>query len=39
MPGPPPSANSSSGYGFQWCVPDNSGAYCAIGVYKAERIQ
>ena len=34
MPGPRPSADHSLGYGFQWWVPDNSGAYCAIGVYN-----
>jgi CubicO group peptidase (beta-lactamase class C family) len=34
MPGPRPSADHSLGYGFQWWVPDNRGAYCAIGVYN-----
>ncbi|MGH6958102.1 MAG: serine hydrolase domain-containing protein [Caulobacteraceae bacterium] len=34
MPGPRPSAESSLGYGFQWWVPDSSGAFCAIGVYN-----
>jgi CubicO group peptidase (beta-lactamase class C family) len=29
MPGP-----GSLGYGFQWWVPANSGAFCAIGVYN-----
>ena len=34
MPGPRPNANSGSGYGYQWWVPDDSGAFCAIGVYN-----
>jgi CubicO group peptidase (beta-lactamase class C family) len=34
MPGPRPSSDHSLGYGFQWWVPNNSGAYCAIGVYN-----
>ena len=34
MPGQRPSADHTSGYGFQWWVPDNGGAYCAIGVYN-----
>jgi CubicO group peptidase (beta-lactamase class C family) len=34
MPGPRPNADSSLGYGFQWWVADNSGAFCAIGVYN-----
>jgi CubicO group peptidase (beta-lactamase class C family) len=34
MPGPRPSALLPSGYGYQWWVPDDSGAYCAIGIYN-----
>lgn len=34
MPGPRPSAALPMGYGYQWWVPDVSGAYSAIGVYN-----
>ncbi|HSZ52912.1 MAG TPA: serine hydrolase [Caulobacteraceae bacterium] len=34
MPGPRPNAERSPGYGYQWWVPDDSGAYSAIGVYN-----
>lgn len=33
MPGPRASALLPWGYGYQWWVPDNSGAYSAIGIY------
>ncbi|MBS0470220.1 MAG: serine hydrolase [Proteobacteria bacterium] len=33
MPGVRDSAALPWGYGYQWWVPDNSGAYCAIGIY------
>jgi CubicO group peptidase (beta-lactamase class C family) len=32
-PGPRPSARLPWGYGYQWWVPDDSGAYSAIGIY------
>jgi hypothetical protein len=34
MPGPRPSADLPMGYGYQWWIPDNSGAFSAIGVYN-----
>ena len=34
MPGPRPNAALPMGYGYQWWVPDDSGAFCAIGVYN-----
>jgi CubicO group peptidase (beta-lactamase class C family) len=34
MPGKRESAASPLGYGYQWWVPDNSGAYSAIGIYN-----
>jgi CubicO group peptidase (beta-lactamase class C family) len=34
MPGPRPSALLPWGYGYQWWVPDTSGAYSAIGIYN-----
>jgi CubicO group peptidase (beta-lactamase class C family) len=34
MPGPRPSALLPWGYGYQWWVPDNTGAYSAIGIYN-----
>ena len=34
MPGPRPTALLPLGYGYQWWVPDDSGAFCAIGVYN-----
>jgi hypothetical protein len=33
QPGPRATASLPMGYGYQWWVPDNSGAYCAMGVY------
>jgi CubicO group peptidase (beta-lactamase class C family) len=33
-PGARASAERSLGYGYQWWVPDDSGAYSAIGVYN-----
>jgi CubicO group peptidase (beta-lactamase class C family) len=33
MPGPRPSATLPMGYGYQWWIPDLSGAYTAIGIY------
>jgi CubicO group peptidase (beta-lactamase class C family) len=33
VPGPRPTAGLPLGYGYQWWVPDGSGAYCAMGVY------
>jgi len=33
QPGPRASALLPWGYGYQWWVPDNSGAYSAIGIY------
>jgi hypothetical protein len=33
-PGPRDSAERSLGYGYQWWIPDDSGAYSAIGVYN-----
>jgi hypothetical protein len=34
MPGKRASADSHWGYGFQWWVPDASGAFCAVGIYN-----
>ena len=34
MPGPRATALLPMGYGYQWWVPDDSGAYSAIGVYN-----
>jgi hypothetical protein len=34
MPGPRPTANLPMGYGYQWWVPDDSDAFCAMGVYN-----
>jgi CubicO group peptidase (beta-lactamase class C family) len=34
MPGKRPSAASPLGYGYQWWIPDNTGAYSAIGIYN-----
>src|SRR5262249_33982959 len=34
MPGKRASADSAWGYGFQWWVPDNSGAFSAVGIYN-----
>jgi CubicO group peptidase (beta-lactamase class C family) len=34
MPGPRASSDSAWGYGFQWWVPDDSGAYAAVGIYN-----
>ncbi|HEX3407005.1 MAG TPA: serine hydrolase, partial [Caulobacteraceae bacterium] len=34
LPGPRPNAALPMGYGYQWWVPDDSGAFCAIGVYN-----
>jgi CubicO group peptidase (beta-lactamase class C family) len=34
MPGPRVSADSAWGYGFQWWLPDDSGAYAAVGIYN-----
>jgi hypothetical protein len=33
QPGPRASATMPMGYGYQWWIPDESGAYCAMGVY------
>jgi CubicO group peptidase (beta-lactamase class C family) len=33
QPGPRASALLPWGYGYQWWVPDDSGAYSAIGIY------
>jgi len=33
-PGPRPSALFPWGYGYQWWVPDQSGAYTALGIYN-----
>jgi len=33
-PGPRPSALLPLGYGYQWWVPDDSGAYSAMGIYN-----
>ncbi len=32
-PGTRPTADYAHGYGYQWWLPDESGAFCAIGVY------
>lgn len=32
-PGPRKSSNKPEGYGYQWWLPDDSGAYAAIGIY------
>ena len=34
MPGVRPGSDQAWGYGFQWWVPDDSGAYAAVGVYN-----
>ena len=34
MPGKRASSDSALGYGFQWWIPDDSGAYSAIGIYN-----
>ena len=34
QPGPRPSAALPMGYGYQWWVPDESGAYSAVGIYN-----
>ncbi len=34
MPGPRPTALLPWGYGYQWWVPDTSGAFSAIGIYN-----
>ena len=34
MPGPRPTALLPWGYGYQWWVPDTSGAFSALGVYN-----
>jgi hypothetical protein len=34
MPGPRASALLPLGYGYQWWVPDDSGAFCAMGIYN-----
>ena len=34
MPGSRPTSDHSLGYGFQWWAPNDTGAYCAIGVYN-----
>jgi len=34
MPGKRASADSAWGYGYQWWVPDSSGAYSAVGIYN-----
>jgi CubicO group peptidase (beta-lactamase class C family) len=34
MPGKRSSAATPFGYGYQWWIPNNSGAYSAIGVYN-----
>jgi CubicO group peptidase (beta-lactamase class C family) len=33
MPGPRANASYPWGYGFQWWLPDDSGVFCAMGVY------
>ena len=33
-PGPRANATLPMGYGYQWWVPDDSGAFCAMGVYN-----
>jgi CubicO group peptidase (beta-lactamase class C family) len=34
MPGKRASSDSAWGYGFQWWVPDNGGAFSAVGIYN-----
>jgi CubicO group peptidase (beta-lactamase class C family) len=34
MPGKRASSDSAWGYGFQWWIPDASGAYAAVGIYN-----
>jgi CubicO group peptidase (beta-lactamase class C family) len=34
VPGKRAASDSAWGYGFQWWIPDNSGAYSAVGVYN-----
>lgn len=34
MPGKRASSDSAWGYGYQWWVPDNSGAFSAVGVFN-----
>ena len=34
LPGKRASSDSTWGYGFQWWVPDNSGAFSAVGIYN-----
>jgi len=34
MPGKRASSDSAWGYGFQWWVPDDSGAFSAVGIYN-----
>jgi len=34
VPGPRAGSASPLGYGYQWWLPDASGAYCAMGVYN-----
>jgi len=34
QPGVRPNASLPMGYGYQWWLPDDSGAYCAMGVYN-----
>jgi len=34
MPGVRDSADWAWGYGFQWWLPDDSGAYAAVGIYS-----
>ena len=34
MPGKRASSDSALGYGFQWWIPDDGGAYSAIGIYN-----
>jgi CubicO group peptidase (beta-lactamase class C family) len=34
LPGKRANADSAWGYGYQWWVPDDSGAYAAVGIYN-----
>jgi CubicO group peptidase (beta-lactamase class C family) len=34
VPGKRASSDSTWGYGYQWWVPDNSGAFSAVGIYN-----
>ena len=34
LPGPRASSDSAWGYGFQWWLPDDSGAFAAVGIYN-----